>query len=159
MFNRGNGQSYGDRHEFSVRLKTDDGEEQLVKLFSNTHQSVIGLLNGADMFIEVEDSDGVVRVVSKSAIKSVEQLFTPRNDQLKRRLKQADSFDPYRILGVEKDADIETIRAAYREKATQYHPDRFASLNLPSEMAKYVDSMTRRINMAWQELSKNIEAA
>ena len=159
MFNRGNGQSYGDRHEFSVRLKIDDGEEQLVKLISNTHQSVIGLLNGADMFIAVEDSDGVVRVVSKSAIKSVEQLFTPRNDQLKRRLKQADSFDPYRILGVEKDADIETIRAAYREKATQYHPDRFASLNLPPEMAKYVDSMTRRINMAWQELSKNTEAA
>ncbi|MGI9483503.1 MAG: J domain-containing protein [Hyphomicrobiales bacterium] len=159
MFNRGSGQSYGDRHEFSVRLKTDDGEEHFVKLFSASHHSVLGILNGADMFIEIEDAQGVVRIISKDTIKSIEPVFAPRTDQLKRRLKQTGSFDPYVILGVPQGADIEAIRAAYRDLATQYHPDRFASMDLPKEMSKYVDSMARRINMAWQELSKNADAA
>ncbi len=31
------------------------------------------------------------------------------------------------ILGVESDADLDTIRAAYRQRAKQMHPDQFAS--------------------------------
>lgn len=32
-------------------------------------------------------------------------------------------FNPYKILGVKPDADLETIKAAYKEKAKQHHPD------------------------------------
>ena len=33
-------------------------------------------------------------------------------------------MDYYTLLGVEKDADIKTIRRAYRRTAFKYHPDR-----------------------------------
>ena len=32
--------------------------------------------------------------------------------------------DPYEVLGVERDADADTIKSAYRQRAMQYHPDR-----------------------------------
>jgi molecular chaperone DnaJ len=34
------------------------------------------------------------------------------------------SRDPYEVLGVERDADADTIKTAYRQRAMQYHPDR-----------------------------------
>jgi curved DNA-binding protein CbpA len=34
-----------------------------------------------------------------------------------------ESFDPYKIFGIDRDADLETIKRAHREKAKQYHPD------------------------------------
>ena len=33
------------------------------------------------------------------------------------------SQDPYEILGVERDADVQTIRKAYRKLAAKFHPD------------------------------------
>ncbi len=32
--------------------------------------------------------------------------------------------DPYEVLGVERDADADTIKSAYRQRAMRYHPDR-----------------------------------
>lgn len=34
------------------------------------------------------------------------------------------SRDPYEVLGVPRDADADALKAAYRQKALQYHPDR-----------------------------------
>ena len=38
------------------------------------------------------------------------------------------------------------------EQRQLYHPDRFASLDLPAEMQDYVAAMARRINMAYEAL-------
>ena len=34
-------------------------------------------------------------------------------------------LDPYRLLGVRPDADVEEIRAAYHQAALKYHPDAY----------------------------------
>ena len=34
------------------------------------------------------------------------------------------SRDPYEVLGVPRDADADALKAAYRQKALQNHPDR-----------------------------------
>lgn len=34
-----------------------------------------------------------------------------------------DDYDPYRILGVNRNSDLNEIKQAYRRKAKQYHPD------------------------------------
>ena len=58
--------------------------------------------------------------------------------------------DPYAVLGVNRDADAETIRQAYRRLAKQYHPD----LN-PGDA--YAARRMNEINEAY-DLLKNPEA-
>ncbi|MGI9374194.1 MAG: J domain-containing protein [Hyphomicrobiales bacterium] len=155
MFNRGNTQEGHHIRHVSVRLTLQDGTEELVNITTGAHQSLGGLFNGPDMFIEIEDGAGVSRLLSKTSIVSVTAVAAPRTDQLQRRLKQkTGTFNPYDILDVPKGADTATLQKAYREKASLYHPDRYASMELPKEMNAYIDAMARQVNMAWEEINK-----
>src|SRR5690606_23484961 len=40
------------------------------------------------------------------------------------RLPVRGTRDPYEVLGVDRDADADTIRTAYRQRTMQFHPDR-----------------------------------
>lgn len=45
-------------------------------------------------------------------------------------------FDPHEILGVSLDADLITIKKAYRKLALQHHPDR--NIHNPEVAAKFI---------------------
>ncbi len=55
--------------------------------------------------------------------------------------------DPYATLGVESDADDETIRRRYLELVRQYppeqHPERFAAVRAAYEKLKDIDARVR----------------
>ena len=53
--------------------------------------------------------------------------------------------DYYALLGVAPDASADVIKAAYRKKAAQYHPDRNPS---PDAAARF-----REVQEAWEVLS------
>jgi hypothetical protein len=66
-----------------------------------------------------------------------------------------DSFDPFEILGVRPDATSEQIRAAYRELAVRYHPDKHRGNPLEElAAAKLV-----QINQAYEILSDDTRRA
>ena len=54
--------------------------------------------------------------------------------------------ESYEILGVKRDAPLEKIKKAYREKAAEYHPDRNTS---PGS-----EAMFRKIRAAWEAIQK-----
>ena len=57
---------------------------------------------------------------------------------------------PYSTLGVPKTASFTEIKAAYRKRMTEYHPDKVASLG--TELRNLAEEMTKRINNAYEEL-------
>lgn len=42
--------------------------------------------------------------------------------------KRPETFDPYRVLGIDRSASGEAIRDAYRARMREYHPDKVAHL-------------------------------
>lgn len=55
----------------------------------------------------------------------------------------------YQVLGIGPSASISEIKLAYRQKITQYHPDKVASLG--EEIKHVAEQMSRQITVAYRE--------
>jgi curved DNA-binding protein CbpA len=67
------------------------------------------------------------------------------------------NFDPFSVLHLDRDADAEQARRAFVELSKVYHPDRFATVELPPEVSHYLAAMARRINVAYEEVQDAIK--
>ncbi|MEQ1715446.1 MAG: J domain-containing protein [Hyphomicrobium sp.] len=110
------------------------------------------LLDGDEAFLYVEVFDGDGAFVPKSEIRNVKVIAPARNHTTALFIPDARNFDPHRVLGLEKGASFEQIRDAYHRLSKVYHPDRFASIDLPREVKAYLDAMTKNVNAAFQAL-------
>ena len=62
-------------------------------------------------------------------------------------------MDPYRVLGVDRNADDETIKRAYRQLSRKYHPD--ANINNPN--AAQAEERFKEVNQAYDQIMKEKE--
>jgi preprotein translocase subunit Sec63 len=106
-------------------------------------------------------------VVLRSAVRYVELVFgrdaaedaRRRAERAKARRKRGQSrrsngtsrWSPAEVLGVDANASTEEITAAYRELATQYHPDKVASL--ADEFRELAERRMKEINAAYRALT------
>ncbi len=63
--------------------------------------------------------------------------------------------DPYKVLGVSRDATDDEIKKAYRELARKYHPDNYAG----TPLADLAGEKMKEINTAYDEIQKIRAAA
>jgi len=60
--------------------------------------------------------------------------------------------DPYRLFGVSRTDDAETIKKAYRDLVAKYHPDRVQHLG--EEFKEMAARKTTTINKAYEKIKK-----
>ena len=58
--------------------------------------------------------------------------------------------DPYKVLGINKDATDEEVKKAYRKMAMKYHPDRVAGMS--EEMQRNAAEQMKEINEAYEQI-------
>ena len=58
----------------------------------------------------------------------------------------------FELLGIGREADDETVRAAFKELAKRWHTDAFANIELGEEQAK-LDEIFQRLNEAYETLT------
>ena len=136
-----------------AKLTLTDGTVMIVSVKLSMSGKLGDAFNNAEPFLDVILGDGTAQWINKKSISRAEAADPPKaklNQQ--RRSSDQSGFDPYAILGVSNAATAEELRVAYVALVKKYHPDRFASLDLPQEMKDYAAAMQARINMAYQQL-------
>lgn len=62
--------------------------------------------------------------------------------------------DPHDVLGVETDAPMNVVRAAWRKAVRESHPDGMAARGLPPEAVKLAEARLVAVNQAWDEINR-----
>ena len=143
----------------AVELTLDDGSVVTGRAALPQSRALHKLLDGPDAFLYIDQFAGEGAFIPKASIKSLKLVMPTRLQTLHLQVSDATSFDPYKVLGVPKDAPWDEIRAAYHTLTKMYHPDVFAAVPLPPEVARYLDGRTKQINAAFQLLKSPRAAA
>jgi hypothetical protein len=153
MFERSRVDNVPDLTAMPVEATFADGSVVRGKLLVPTAKNIGDVLNGGGAFLEFEPYGGERSYIAKAQIASIKMLGVPKLPNLNARLKDYDGFDPFAVLGVKPGATREDIRQAYFALAKAYHPDRYATAELPTEVIEYLFAMARRVNAAHAALS------
>jgi hypothetical protein len=152
-----------ERHTFepetvaiNIILQTTDNARLTGRIVVPRNRGLGEVMNGPNPFVDFETADGDRLLLAKAAIKSVRSLHAGRPVDLQQRIKDAAGFDPRAILGVAPTATRGEVRQAYLTLAKIYHPDRYASAELPDEVREYLSAMARRINAAYAVLQPQV---
>ena len=81
-------------------------------------------------------------------------LFDQFEAMMKNVHPQATLDDAYKILGVNKNDDMNTIKKAYRKLVKKYHPDIIKSQGKSEEYIKEATAKTQEINQAYEMIKK-----
>lgn len=142
-----------------VEVVLADGTLAKGKLLVSGGKTLSDALNGAAAFVEFEPYGGERTFLAKAQLASVKLVGVPKAANLSARTREGDSFNPHAILGVAPTAGWEEVRQAYHRLAKSYHPDRYASAELPSEVQDYLAAMARRVNAAYAALEQPRQGA
>ena len=98
--------------------------------------------------------DGELKRAERDALKRVVNAFNLSEEQLREitSLQLGSGRSHYEALGVAPEATDEEIKTAYRQLASEHHPDRVASLG-PLQAEAAADQF-RKIKDAYEELKK-----
>lgn len=140
--------SYNDQvhQEVPVSIRMFDGSTVCGKIRGGLVADLGKALNKDASFLEFLSANGQKKYLAKSQIAYVEPMEPLKAPRLQPRFN--DSANPYLLLGIPEGSNFDTAKAAYRDLAKKYHPDRFSGLDLPDEISRYAAEMFRQINNA-----------
>jgi hypothetical protein len=135
-----------------------DGRELKGKFNVPPGRTLTEMLSGASNFMEFEPFGGDLMLIAKSAMQTVKPINVPNAPNLSAGTRETDAFDPYAILRIDRDAGAEDVRKAFLDLAKTYHPDKYATVELPAEVRAHLAAMSRRVNAAHDAVQETLKA-
>ena len=108
-----------------------------------------------DLVYQVVTTDQVVTKGENEAIKQVVSavgIGKDEHERIKLRYAPAKKSDHYHTLGLKPTVDNNEIKKAYRQLASQYHPDKVSHLG--SELIAFSEKKFKNINDAYTAIRK-----
>lgn len=116
-----------------------------------------------DLFIDLIEglfhialADGTLHEAEEEFLAHVAQIFGLDDRcyrSIRARLTEGSRRDPYEVLGVAPDADLDAVRIAWRQAVKDNHPDVMIARGVPPEAVNLASRRLMAINAAWQEIS------
>ncbi|MEL7485886.1 MAG: DnaJ domain-containing protein [Pseudomonadota bacterium] len=146
-----------------VLALSGEAKPQEASVFVAHGERVTDLLNDSRGFIPVRLDAGDVAVIAKSTILSIteknqmreDDAFEDTTDETAARTR---TFDPYEVLRIARDADLEAVRRAYKMRIKAVHPDAVAALDLDEDLKRAAQRAAQRVNHAYKAILKERNA-
>lgn len=132
---------------FDVAVELVDGMSLTGKVVTAAGSSLEGVLSRETPFLDFTAADGQRQFLAKHRIAAVTPLEPLRKPQL--RPSDPDRLDCFEMLGLTRGVSLDDAREAFHRLAKLYHPDRISGMDLPGEVVRYMNEMSRQINLAF----------
>ncbi|MCQ8184216.1 J domain-containing protein [Parvularcula maris] len=151
-----------------VVIELRDGRKLRGRLQLAASETGAGLLAKAKPFLTIRTPQGDVafhrdmiaavllkdeRAVLASKTETARSVPPTGPDQRKERAAEVQGFDPCRILDVRPGASREELKAAWRKRIAECHPDKMAARGAPADIVAAAQRQAAQINAAYQTLS------
>lgn len=127
---------------------------QIAGLFKDNPQVLEDLLDG---LFHIAKADNVMHPAELGYLEGVARIFGFDADGFA-RIKEGhlgpDQADPYRVLGVTRDASDDEIKKAYRKLIREHHPDSLIAQGVPEEFVRVANDKLAAINVAYDRIEK-----
>ena len=110
-------------------------------------------MNGQGKFVDFETHDGSRMMLAKAAISAIVQREVPKSTPLE--VDNDNNFDPWLVLGVERDTPWHAIKSRFEALERAYHPQRFSVAGIPSEISNYAVEKSKLIAFAYNILKES----
>ncbi|MBL1242940.1 MAG: TerB family tellurite resistance protein [Sulfurimonas sp.] len=147
---------------FNEEKQRIDDTQEVAQLFATAirsdrakQQQFMGfLIQLAFIDREVSESEEELLQIIAEALEFDPNAYHAIFDQFEQMMKnvspKANIEDAYKVLGVNKDDDMKTIKKAYKKLVRQYHPDIIASQGKDEAYMKEATAKTQEINQAYE---------
>lgn len=132
----------------------DSYAARIAGMFADQPRMLEDILEG---LFHIALADGRYHDDEAGFLERVAQIFgiAPRDFAcIEARHLTGGAADPWRVLGVPRDADLGAVRARWRELVRANHPDQMIARGLPLETVTLANSRLAAINVAWREISR-----
>lgn len=143
-------------NKLDVTIKMMDGSTYSGKIVAGLSAGLLAAINKEQPFIELVDERGVKRCLGQAHIVSVEMTETFKQSDAP-EVTSASEKNAFAILGLEPGCTSAEAQQRYHMMIKKYHPDKFQSVELPSEMTNYLDTMTQELSIAYKIVSQLLE--
>jgi DnaJ like chaperone protein len=131
--------------------------ERLAGMCGSGHPNCAMLEDILDGLFHIAKADGMVHEREVAFLRRISEIFEISPDHFESILARhaiVGEGDPYKVLGVERNASFEDIRRHYRHLVRENHPDRAIARGLPEEFVAIASTRVAALNAAYETIEK-----
>ena len=126
--------------------------KQIGRMFRDNPAVLEELLDG---LFHIARADGQVSEAELAYLEQVAVTFGLDQsawERIRANNMGMDGYDPYEVLGIEREASDDRIKSAYRKLVRENHPDRLVSQGMPQEFIDMANEKLATINAAYERI-------
>tara|TARA_Y100001970_G_C14117409_1_gene794395 strand:- start:7 stop:732 length:726 start_codon:yes stop_codon:yes gene_type:complete len=127
---------------------------QIAELFKNRRNALEDLLDG---LFHIAKADNILHQSEVEYLRQVSLIFGFNEfefNSIKERHNSSGLSDPYKILGLENNANLVQVKKKYKQLIKEYHPDKLIAQGVPKELIEVANKKLSAINDAYDRIEK-----
>ena len=136
--------------------------ERMARLCGSGNPNCAMLEDILDGLFHIAKADGFVHEREVEFLRRVAEIFAIDEAHFQSILSRhaiLGEADPWRVLGVARDAPFDAVRKQYRRLAADNHPDRLIARGVPEEFVAIANARLAAINGAYETIERGMQRA